>query len=68
MTKRKCEDSKYIYFTCPKSITDYFEKLAREDLEDEGTEVNAMSLGRKRNDMIVRLLEWAIDRYEEIGT
>lgn len=66
MGRSKQEDRKPIYFNCPESIVDFFENLAKEDLKEEGELVNQMSLSRRRNEMIILLLEQAINKYKEI--
>lgn len=65
MGRSKQEDKKPIYFNCPESIVDFFEKQAIEDLKEASEPINKMSLSRRRNEMMIRSLEWAI-KYKEI--
>ena len=60
--------TKYIYMTCPIEVLEYFEAQAREELDDEGTEVNKMNLASKRNNLMISAMQAAIKIYEGIGT
>ncbi len=60
------EKTKYINMSCPIDIVNYFEKQAAYELDEDGEAVNLISLGRKRNEMIISALYAAIERYEEI--
>lgn len=53
--------------TCPVELVEYFEKQAREEIEDDGTEVNQVLLSRMRNDLMISAMQAAIIVYEDIG-
>lgn len=59
--------TKYIYMTCPIELVEYFEKQAREELVDEGSEANKMLLARMRNDLMISAMQAAIKIYEGLG-
>jgi len=63
----KRELIKYINMNCPTDIVDYFEEQARAELKEEGEQVHMVSLGRKRNELVISALRSAIERYERIG-
>ena len=67
MTKKNKIDGKYTCFTFPNEIIEYFDKQAKEELIDEGTEVNVINMGRMRNNLIISALEAAITIYEGLG-
>jgi hypothetical protein len=60
------EKTKYINMSCPIEICEYFEKQAADELDEDGEVVNQISLGRKRNEMIISALYAAIKIYEEM--
>jgi len=61
------DKKKPIYFNCPESIIDFFEKQAIEDLKEASEPINKISLSRRRNEMIILLLERAINKYKELS-
>lgn len=65
--KKIPKKTKYIYMTCPIEVLEYFEGKAREELDDEGTEINKMNLARMRNDMMISAMQAAIKIYEGLG-
>ena len=67
MIKKIPKKTKYIYMTCPVELVEYFEKQAREEIEDDGTEVNQVLLSRMRNDLMISAMQAAIIVYEDIG-
>ncbi|MGJ0429611.1 hypothetical protein [Methylobacter sp.] len=60
------EKVKCIYINCPMHIFEFFEQQAEDELDEDGEVINQITLGRKRNEMIISALQYAIERYEEI--
>lgn len=64
---KRVQSTTKVHLAIPDDLYNFYTNLASAELEDEYTDVNESSLPRMRARLMLNVLYYGMERYEEIG-